>query len=360
MQPRDEKAELIPLSPAECDVFAADIVHGITGDPLQVGKGVADLLQTMLSLDFAYLRLKPDTAQGHIVEVARTIHEPTTEAQTRAIGEALAPWLHGIREQVVGTATNLNGNGTVRVMIVPLGCEGQEGVLAAGSRQSGFPGDKDRLLLNVVAQQAVTSLQSWRTHEVRAQLQRERDELLARLRLQFERMPIACIVMDQQLHIIDWNPAAEEIFGYRREEALGKNGELLLVPPAGREHTGEIIRRVVAGDMMAYATNENITKDGRAIVCDWHNTPLRGSDGEIVAIMSMAQDVTERARTEEKLIQSQSLAGRGRAPRPHRKLELGHRERQGLLVGRTLSHLRLESAREGADVRPCPVLHPPG
>ncbi len=66
---------------------------------------------------------------------------------------------------------------------------------------------------------------------------------------------------------------------------------------------------MVAGDMMAYTTNENSTKDGRDIVCDWHNTPLRGADGEIVAIMSMAQEVTERARTEEKLIQSQSLLG---------------------------------------------------
>ena len=44
----------------------------------------------------------------------------------------------------------------------------------------------------------------------------ERDELLARLQCQFERMPCACILFDAQRPIIDWNPAAERAFGYKR------------------------------------------------------------------------------------------------------------------------------------------------
>jgi PAS domain S-box-containing protein len=248
-----------------------------------------------------------DAAHGKVVEVARTIHQPTTESQTRAIGDALAPWLDGGGTQAVRTVTSLQGSGTVRAVIVPLGCEGKEGVLAAGSRQADFPSGEDLLLLNLVARQAATLLHYRRAEEARGHLQRERDELLARLRLQFERMPIACLVTDPLIRIIDWNPAAERIFGYRREEVMGKNVELQLVPPATRKYTREISRRLVAGDMTAHGTNENITKDGRIILCEWHNTPLRDTDGEVVAIMAMAQDVTERVRTEEKLIQSQSL-----------------------------------------------------
>lgn len=52
-------------------------------------------------------------------------------------------------------------------------------------------------------------------------VQEERDRLLARLRLQIDRLPLAYILMDAHHRILDWNPAAEKIFGYVREEALG-------------------------------------------------------------------------------------------------------------------------------------------
>ena len=96
---------------------------------------------------------------------------------------------------------------------------------------------------------------------------REHDELLARLQLQFERMPSG-IVFDAQNRIIEWNTAAEEIFGWQREEVLGQEGPLILLGPAARPRLGEILRRVSAGDMSAHSLNENVTKDGRAITCD--------------------------------------------------------------------------------------------
>ena len=47
----------------------------------------------------------------------------------------------------------------------------------------------------------------------------ERDALLSRLQLHIQRMPLAYILFDADFRIIDWNPAAERIFGYTREEA---------------------------------------------------------------------------------------------------------------------------------------------
>ena len=38
--------------------------------------------------------------------------------------------------------------------------------------------------------------------------------------VQFERMPIACIIFDPQRRVLDWNPAAEQIFGYARDEGF--------------------------------------------------------------------------------------------------------------------------------------------
>ncbi|MDF1502418.1 PAS domain S-box protein [Roseisolibacter sp. H3M3-2] len=140
-----------------------------------------------------------------------------------------------------------------------------------------------------------------RSEESQRRLQRERDAALARLRLQFERVPLACIVFDAEHRIVDWNPAAEAIFGHRREEALGQDGPTLLLPGGARPPLDGILHRLAAGDMAAHSVNENVTRDGGIIVCEWHNTPLRGADGEVVALLSMVQDITERVRSDEAL-----------------------------------------------------------
>ena len=140
-----------------------------------------------------------------------------------------------------------------------------------------------------------------KSEEARLRLQRERDELLARLRLQFERMPIACFVTDTRSRIVEWNPAAQATFGWRLEEMWGKEALALLVTPGVRARTAEIVRRLEQGDMAAHSVNENVTRDGRTIVCEWHNTPLRDAAGAVVGILCMAQDVTERTRAEEAL-----------------------------------------------------------
>ena len=145
-----------------------------------------------------------------------------------------------------------------------------------------------------------------RAEEAQRRLQRERDELLARLQLQFERMPIACVIADPRLRIIEWNPAAEKIFGYRREEVLGRDASLLLVPTERRASAQAQYRRLVSGEEITErAVRDNVTKGGRIILCEWCATPLRNADGEVIAVLVMAQDVTERLRAEEALRESE-------------------------------------------------------
>ena len=79
-------------------------------------------------------------------------------------------------------------------------------------------------------------------------LERERDELLGRLQLHYERMPIACIVADNQQCIVDWNPAAERVFGYAREEVVGFDGYKLLVALA-LDHAMRFLDQPALGDV---------------------------------------------------------------------------------------------------------------
>ncbi len=123
-------------------------------------------------------------------------------------------------------------------------------------------------------------------------LHAERDKLLERLRLQIDRLPLAYILLDPQYRVRDWNPAAEKMFGYTKEEALGK-ACLELIDPKPDERIQVVLRRMEAGDMHADNVNTNQTKDGRTITCAWFNTPLVVPTGEFSGVISLAQDVTE-------------------------------------------------------------------
>jgi PAS domain S-box-containing protein len=126
----------------------------------------------------------------------------------------------------------------------------------------------------------------------------------ARLRLQIERMPIACLLHGADFRITAWNPAAVRLFGFTAEEAMGKHPCHLIVAPEARDRVRAVFDRLAIGDMAAHSVNENVTKDGRTVLCEWTNTPIRGHDGRVAAVLSMAQDVTERERIEQALRES--------------------------------------------------------
>ncbi|HVN83522.1 MAG TPA: PAS domain-containing sensor histidine kinase [Candidatus Binatia bacterium] len=127
----------------------------------------------------------------------------------------------------------------------------------------------------------------------------EREELLARLQLVLERMPIGCIINDADFRYTYWNPAAERIFGYRLDDVRGKHPLDLITPNAQQETLQEAMRLLQSGQVIGPARVENLTKDGRSIVCEWNSAPLRRRDGTFVGMLSMCQDVTSRQRDEE-------------------------------------------------------------
>lgn len=133
----------------------------------------------------------------------------------------------------------------------------------------------------------------------------ERFRLLKRLRLQFEHMPIGFVLADEKLNVLDWNPQAEKIFGYSREEIIGKNQFDTIIPSEGKEIVKKAVRKAMNQNQTETLTHENLTKDGRHIMVEWHNTSLRDETGERIAIMAMAIDVTEKIQAEKLLRESE-------------------------------------------------------
>lgn len=111
-------------------------------------------------------------------------------------------------------------------------------------------------------------------------------------------IPLACIVWTADFHIKAWNPAAERIFGWSSQEVLGRNGLELLTDGAGRSAIATLWSRLLAGETLDRHECDNLRKDGANIVCAWHFSALRDSSGRIDSILSLADDITERCRSE--------------------------------------------------------------
>jgi two-component system, cell cycle sensor histidine kinase and response regulator CckA len=132
-----------------------------------------------------------------------------------------------------------------------------------------------------------------------------------KLRIHFEHTPLAVVEWDVEFRVVAWNSSAERIFGYSRQEAVGRHGSFIF-PPLSRQHMDQIWYLLMHQQGGNASTIENLTKDGRSISCEWYNTPLVDSSGRVLGAASLVQDVTERVALDQKLRQSQKMEAIGR------------------------------------------------
>lgn len=116
--------------------------------------------------------------------------------------------------------------------------------------------------------------------------------------------PLALIEWNARAECLEWNPAAEKIFGYTRAEVLGQRGLELIVREDGRQLLEQQWAELLKGGRLRGVLHENQRKDGTLLLCEWFNIPLEDHEGRVVGISSIVQDVTERKRTMELLRQS--------------------------------------------------------
>jgi rsbT co-antagonist protein RsbR len=127
-----------------------------------------------------------------------------------------------------------------------------------------------------------------------------------RMQLNLATTPLAVVEWDIEGRIVFWNRSAERIFGYEAGEVLRKPFLPLIVPNLAQDQVKGVVSALLDGNF-ANSRNINVTKDGRAITCQWYNTLLHDDQGNVVAVISQADDVTAVERAEEALRESQRL-----------------------------------------------------
>jgi PAS domain S-box-containing protein len=135
-----------------------------------------------------------------------------------------------------------------------------------------------------------------------------------------EASPLAIVTFDPEGVVTMWNPAAERIFGWSENEALGMH--LPFVPAEKQAEFLALRRRALLGEAFTEDELHRRRADGAPIVVSVSTAPLRRPDGTIYGIMSILMDVTERkaaeetrnrlGRVEEQLRQSQKMEAVGR------------------------------------------------
>ncbi|MCX6045671.1 MAG: response regulator [Chloroflexi bacterium] len=159
----------------------------------------------------------------------------------------------------------------------------------------------ESLIVSLPIALIIIALLSWVFENVRELTEARLRSSERQLRMHVEQTQLAVIETNNHTAITAWNPAAELIFGYSAAEAIGKNIVDLLVLPAERPKITDLLSRLLNTHDVILNSNQNVTKDGRLIICDWYNTPLIDEYNNIIGKAIMAVDVTKRKQYEEEL-----------------------------------------------------------
>jgi PAS domain S-box-containing protein len=102
--------------------------------------------------------------------------------------------------------------------------------------------------------------------------------------------------------ITGWNGAAERLFGFAADEALGRNISII-VPSDRRDEVRNIIERTRHSEPIEHFETARMRKDGSAVDVSLSISPIRSVSGEVVGISMTARDIAESKWTEQALSQ---------------------------------------------------------
>jgi PAS domain S-box-containing protein len=118
--------------------------------------------------------------------------------------------------------------------------------------------------------------------------------------------PLAIDAVDLKGNVTLWNPASERMLGWAASEVLG---EPLPTVPVERRHEIELaLDKAARGESLAERETMRQKKDGTVIDVSLSTAGLRNAGGEVVGVMSILSDITERKRMEQHAKRMEKLA----------------------------------------------------
>ncbi|MBA7623180.1 Sensor histidine kinase RcsC [subsurface metagenome] len=139
------------------------------------------------------------------------------------------------------------------------------------------------------------------------------------------------VAVDNKRRITEFNHAAEDAFGYHRDEVIGKHINILYENP--KEGLAVHKQTIVSGHHVQEILNRH--RNGKTFPSMISSSVLRDSSGEVVGVMGVSRDITERKLAEETL------------QKAHDELEMRVEERTADLA---IANKQLQKAKETAEI----------
>jgi PAS domain S-box-containing protein len=129
-----------------------------------------------------------------------------------------------------------------------------------------------------------------------------------RFRKLFEESPIGIAFLGKQRQIMLTNQRYRDFLGYSEAEIM-ERGPVGLLHPDDWEPSMALSTKLRAGEIPLFHMEQRyIRKDGTVVWGDTQITVLRDKDGQLIHTIGWVQDITERKRVEEALLESESRA----------------------------------------------------
>ncbi|TFV68778.1 PAS domain S-box protein [Bradyrhizobium frederickii] len=182
--------------------------------------------------------------------------------------------------------------GSGRPADIPVDASGETGVLA-------------RAFAQMVEETRVKTAALEREIEEHRRTEAARSHHAARERLfsaAIESSDDAIVMQTLDAIITGWNPAAERLYGYSADEAIGKPTSIIV--PADRREQGKVyLARIAGGEPIERFETVRLRKDGTPVEISLSLSPIKGPSGEIIGVSGTAHSLTEARRAERQLQQ---------------------------------------------------------
>lgn len=295
-------------------------------NPSQILHTLLDALMRMLSLDIIAVRLNNPVGEAP-VEIVRLAEPRGPMPSTQEICEALCQSLADNSRKWPPALRNVMGEGDVSIVPLPLGLQGELGMIVAAVQRMDFPRQTEALLLSVAASQASIGLQ-----EARLRIQQEHiaDELDQQVAQRTAELAAANAELHLQVGLLQHIPVAAW--------TLKPDGTPDFVNQVWLEYTGQTIEFVrshpEAWMTSVHPEDRELAKrsfwegvrSGQDFAMEtrflrardrtyrWHlnrAVVLRNAEGKVIKFVGTSTDIDNRKRAEEKLRRSEAFLSEG-------------------------------------------------
>ncbi|HID92805.1 MAG TPA: PAS domain S-box protein, partial [bacterium (Candidatus Stahlbacteria)] len=134
----------------------------------------------------------------------------------------------------------------------------------------------------------------------RKRAEKELTEKRKYLQALFESVADAVVSLDNENRIVEWNRAAEKMFGYRKEEVMGKNIDDMIAPNEKHDEAASMTKRILSGKEIVGFESTRYRKDGTPIEVMVSGAPII-MDNKVTGGVAVYKDITAKKELERQL-----------------------------------------------------------